>query len=79
MQVEIDKSMCMGHGRCYVNFPGVFAADDEGYGEVRVEEVSEDVGMSAIRGCPERAIAAVLVRTPQHEAMMPSSPQGKES
>jgi len=36
MRVHIDAKVCEGHGRCYVLSPLVFAADEEGNGEVLV-------------------------------------------
>jgi ferredoxin len=66
MQVRIDLDRCEGHGRCYVLAPSVFAADDEGNGEVVRAELDSPELIAAAelaeKNCPEGAIA--LVDTP---------------
>lgn len=62
MQVRIDPDRCEGHGRCQVNAPEVFRLDAEGYGQVHLEDVPEDLRPKverAIRVCPRQAIAWV--------------------
>ncbi len=59
MRVRIDSKACAGHGRCYSLAPELFAADDEGHGVVRVDEVGESLREQASIGvgnCPERAV-----------------------
>ena len=34
MKVQINPELCQGHGRCYDLAPGLFGADEEGYGQV---------------------------------------------
>ncbi len=60
VQVHIDPTRCQGHGRCYDLAPGLFAEDDEGYGQVvgdgTVPPGQEDAARRAVANCPERAI-----------------------
>lgn len=60
MRIAIDREVCSGHGRCYTLAPGVFSADDNGYGEVLVSgELPPELESAARTGeanCPERAI-----------------------
>ncbi|MEV0235552.1 ferredoxin [Nonomuraea sp. NPDC050786] len=63
MNVRIDPERCQGHGRCYDLAPGLFAEDDEGYGQVIGEGVvppeEEKAARLAVANCPERAIDIV--------------------
>ena len=34
VRVQISSERCQGHGRCYDLAPGLFGADEEGYGQV---------------------------------------------
>ncbi len=43
MRVVIDEERCTGHGRCYATAPEVFAADDDGYGLVELDDVAGDL------------------------------------
>ena len=60
MKVSIDTQQCFGHGRCYQTAPGLFAADDNGFGEVKGDgEVADGLAepaQAAARQCPERAV-----------------------
>lgn len=60
MKVQIDASLCQGHGRCYDLAPDLFNEDDEGYGMVRGDGVvppgDERDARRAAANCPERAI-----------------------
>ena len=59
MRVRVDSELCVGHGRCYVLAPEVFATDDFGHCEVIVETVDGALADQARLGadnCPERAI-----------------------
>jgi ferredoxin len=60
MKVQIDPGLCQGHGRCYDLAPGLFGADDEGYGQVLGDgavppEAKHDADL-AVLNCPEQAI-----------------------
>ena len=61
MKVQIDPGLCQGHGRCYDLSPGLFGADDEGYGLVRgdgtVPPAAEHDARLAVLNCPEQAIS----------------------
>ena len=63
MRVQIDSGLCQGHGRCYDLAPGLFADDDEGYGQVLVEgslpTALEDDARKAALNCPEQAIRLI--------------------
>jgi ferredoxin len=57
--VTIDSAKCQGHGRCALITEKYFDMDDDGYGQVVLDEVdpadSADIA-EAIRSCPEGAI-----------------------
>ena len=60
MKVRINPELCQGHGRCYDLAPGLFGADDEGYGQVLgngivAPEAEHDADL-AVLNCPEQAI-----------------------
>jgi ferredoxin len=60
MRVRIDGEVCQGHGRCYDLAPGLFGADDEGYGQVLgdgvvPQDAARDARLAALN-CPEQAI-----------------------
>jgi len=59
MRIRIDREACTGHGRCYVLAPGLFEPDDDGNGQLLVEEVPPDLEAAARRAassCPEGAV-----------------------
>ena len=60
MKVCINTELCQGHGRCYDLAPGLFEADEEGYGRVlgdgTVRAGAEDDANLAVLNCPEQAI-----------------------
>lgn len=60
MKLRIDPGRCQGHGRCYDRAPGLFGADDEGYGTVlrdgTVPPGGESDARLAVLNCPEHAI-----------------------
>ena len=63
MKVQINPELCQGHGRCYDLAPGLFGADDEGYGRVLgdgsvPQEAKHDADL-AVLNCPEQAIELV--------------------
>jgi ferredoxin len=59
VKLRIDTDRCTGHGRCYDVAPELFTHDEEGYGQVVVDEPSEDqlaAARAALNSCPERAV-----------------------
>ena len=59
MRVRVDRAKCVGHGRCYVLAPDVFADDERGHCVVTRSEISDELAEQARRGannCPEGAI-----------------------
>lgn len=57
--VEIDRELCVGHGRCYAKAPEMFYPDDLGLGHVKdvMDEVDKPTDVARIvRACPEDAI-----------------------
>jgi ferredoxin len=60
MKLHINTGLCQGHGRCYDIAPGLFGADDEGYGQVLgdgiVSPEAERDARLAVLNCPEHAI-----------------------
>ena len=60
VKVRVDPDLCVGHGRCYVRAPDVFAPDDFGHCEIVASEVDGALAEQARIGaenCPERAIS----------------------
>jgi ferredoxin len=60
MRVRVDREKCVGHGRCYVLAPDVFADDERGHCVVRILEPAGELEAQARLGeenCPERAIS----------------------
>ena len=60
MRVRVDREKCVGHGRCYVLAPEVFADDERGHCVVRVASVPPELEAPARLGegnCPEQAIS----------------------
>jgi ferredoxin len=59
MKIRIDTGACTGHGRCYSLAPALFACDDDGYGQLLLEDVPADLegeARKAALACPERAV-----------------------
>lgn len=62
IRVQLDRSRCQGHGRCYVLAATVFESDDDGYGAVISETLStglEDLAHKGAGNCPEDAITII--------------------
>ena len=60
LEIEIDRSLCMGSGNCSFWAPGVFDLDDEGIAVVLDPDAQpEDKIVLAAQGCPTQAIAVV--------------------
>ena len=61
MKINFDRSLCVGHNRCYSLAPELFDVDDEGYaillvdGDVPAE--LEAKATLAADNCPEYAIS----------------------
>jgi ferredoxin len=60
LEIEIDRTLCMGSGNCSFWAPGVFDLDDEGLAIV-IDPVGapEDKIVLAGQGCPTQAISIV--------------------
>ena len=63
MRVSLDRTACVGHGRCHFFAPEVFALDDaEGRAILLVEQVANSSQAAALKGarsCPEQAVAVI--------------------
>jgi ferredoxin len=60
MRVRVDRTRCVGHGRCYVLAPEVFGDDERGHCVVLTPEVDAALETQARLGeenCPESAIS----------------------
>lgn len=61
--IQIDETLCQGHGRCYSLAPDLFESDEVGNGQVIREDLIESDLVSARRadeGCPESAVVLTL-------------------
>lgn len=59
MKADVDDGRCRGHGVCTTICPQVFVLTDDGYAEVIVDQVPDDLADSvreAAQACPENAI-----------------------
>ena len=60
MKVTVDDQRCRGHGVCVTICPEVFALNDDGYAEVQMAEVANELDadvQEAVDSCPEQAIS----------------------
>ncbi len=60
MKVRVDRSVCVGHGRCYALAPDVFGDDERGHCKLLLESVPPDLekqARMAEANCPEGAIS----------------------
>ena len=58
-RVALDKTACVGHGRCYELAPDVFDEDEAGYCVLIQERIAQTLLVQAQSGeanCPEGAI-----------------------
>jgi ferredoxin len=65
MKIEVDRAVCVGHGKCYLVAPEVFAPGDE-LGRTKilrdVDPSDPDLlrrAKNAVDGCPEGALRFV--------------------
>ena len=59
MKVVVDFDACQSHALCVQAAPEIFAIDDDGYLEIKIEEPGEDLRAkleTAERECPTMAI-----------------------
>ena len=57
LEIEIDRSACMGSGNCGFWAPGAFDLDDDGIAiVVDADAAPEDKIILAAQGCPTQAI-----------------------
>ena len=64
MRLTVDGTSCMGHGRCYLMAPALFACDDEGYVTIRGQTIDVpadqvEAAEDAEGTCPEQAIRLI--------------------
>ena len=60
IEIEIDRTLCMGSGNCSFWAPGAFDLDDEGLAVVVDPTAApEDKILLAGQGCPTQAISIV--------------------
>lgn len=59
MRAHVDRDLCKGHGRCYMQAPDVFDCDDAGFAVVigTAQDARQLSDLErAVNNCPERAI-----------------------
>lgn len=62
MRVEVDPTICEGHGQCQAVAPEVYELDDDGYCLIPNSEIAPDLEAQAEQGalaCPVRAITVI--------------------
>lgn len=60
MKLRVDRSLCVGHGRCYALAPELFGEDERGHCLLLVETLAPELqgrARIAAQNCPENAIA----------------------
>ena len=62
MKLKVDEMLCSGHGRCARYAPAIFTLDDAGFNTavgsvIDIPAADEGSATTAMRACPERAIA----------------------
>jgi ferredoxin len=58
-RVRVDPDMCEGHAICQLDSPAVFTPDAEGYAQVALPLVPDELRAEiegCVRGCPAGAI-----------------------
>jgi ferredoxin len=59
MKINVNRSLCSGHARCWSLAPAIYQLDEEGYIAVESFEVKpgdEALARRGARACPERAL-----------------------
>jgi ferredoxin len=59
VKIRFDPDACVGHGRCYMLAPDVYAEDAQGHCKIAVANVPPELEKQARMGeanCPEGAI-----------------------
>ena len=67
MRVQVDRSRCQGHARCWAEASDLYLLDDDGYSamdDVDVPPGLEDAARRGADACPERAITIVEAPVP---------------
>lgn len=62
MKLEVNKDLCLGCGACCANAPEVFEIGEDGFANVKVNEVPEEFNedaLDAMDGCPTGAIEEI--------------------
>ena len=60
MKIQINSSVCSGHGRCYSLVPDLFSPDEDGHGTSTTKDLSPEQlkdAELAVQNCPEQAIS----------------------
>jgi enoyl-CoA hydratase len=77
MKIRIDRSKCVGHGRCGAVAPELYPLDDEGYISIEGFDVppgQETLARRGARACPERIIT-VVEEEEEEEEKAPGDPE----
>ena len=62
MKLKVNEDLCIGCGQCVANASEVFEFNDEGFAQVKVDEIPkeyEEDALDAKEGCPTEAIEEV--------------------
>lgn len=61
MEISVDLTACEGHGLCQQVAPDVYELDDEGYVNLRVDEITPELEAAAAAGARVCPVAALKV------------------
>lgn len=63
MKITVDLELCQGHGQCEDAAPEVFVVNDEGFAELRVDEVTDAEMVRKVQDAETRCPANAVVLT----------------
>ncbi|MEX2237812.1 MAG: ferredoxin [Dehalococcoidia bacterium] len=59
MKVSVDPDLCEANAKCFIAAPEIFQPDDDGWAQVILEHLPEELHAKAVRAarlCPRLAI-----------------------
>lgn len=59
MEIRLDDSLCVGHGRCEATLPSVFEVNDDGFVTIHHDAIADADPAevrAAVAACPSEAL-----------------------